>query len=299
MSTYQGEKFIKEQIQCILEQENVDVHLTIRDDGSTDNTVEKIKELQRVNEGKISLILGKNIGYVDSFLSALLKAENADYYAFSDQDDYWKKEKLYTAIKQLNESKAILYASGVTITDKELHPVGHSDTNSMINTAQCYFARMRLPGCTFVFTKKLKDKVNTVYQVNRQEFHYRIPGHDSLVAGLAFCLGKVFIDNHNYIYHRRSENSVTSGGNGLGKRLHTEMRVIFHHKCYRSNVAKLIANSCGDEIKDSETRHFINTISTYRKNIGNRLKLVGYPGFSSGNKIIDLESKFCVLIGTY
>ena len=63
MSTYNGEKYVKNQIDSILAQENVYIHITIRDDGSKDNTCSVIKEIESKNPNKISFFEGENYGY--------------------------------------------------------------------------------------------------------------------------------------------------------------------------------------------------------------------------------------------
>lgn len=97
MSTYNGEKYLKEQIDSILSQEGVDVRLYIRDDGSSDRTTDILASYQEHKNVKIEK--GNNLGFAKSFLTALDECDEADYYAFSDQDDVWEKDKLSTAIE--------------------------------------------------------------------------------------------------------------------------------------------------------------------------------------------------------
>lgn len=83
MSTYNGEKYLKEQIDSILSQEGVDVRLYIRDDGSSDRTTDILASYQEHKNVKIEK--GNNLGFAKSFLTALDECDEADYYAFSDQ----------------------------------------------------------------------------------------------------------------------------------------------------------------------------------------------------------------------
>ena len=102
MSTYNGEKYLKEQIDSILSQEGVDVRLYIRDDGSSDRTTDILASYQEHKNVKIEK--GNNLGFAKSFLTALDECDEADYYAFSDQDDVWEKDKLSTAMEPENNS---------------------------------------------------------------------------------------------------------------------------------------------------------------------------------------------------
>lgn len=96
MSTYNGEKYLIEQIDSILNQSYENIHLFIRDDGSTDDTRSILNQF--MDNPKVTVIMGtKNLGYKNSFLSLLKTIVNTydeyQYFSFSDQDDIWMKEK--------------------------------------------------------------------------------------------------------------------------------------------------------------------------------------------------------------
>ena len=94
MSTYNGEKYLSQQIDSILNQKEIDVHLFIRDDGSYDNTWKLLEEYKQKYE-KINIISAKNVGVGNSFMNLLYSVPNIyDYYAFSDQDDIWEPNKI-------------------------------------------------------------------------------------------------------------------------------------------------------------------------------------------------------------
>lgn len=94
MSTYNGEEYLESQIKSILNQTYKKWQLYIRDDGSTDNTVNIIEKycaldprINFYNENSRN-----NVGVVHSFMELLENVE-ADYYMFSDQDDFWLKNR--------------------------------------------------------------------------------------------------------------------------------------------------------------------------------------------------------------
>lgn len=104
MSTYNGEKYISDQIESIMRQKtSADILLKIRDDGSKDDTCEIIEEKQSKYPGKIILIKGENIGYNNSFFYLIKNISGFEYYALSDQDDVWLEDKIETAIKNIEE----------------------------------------------------------------------------------------------------------------------------------------------------------------------------------------------------
>ena len=95
LSSYNGSKYIEEQINTIFHQDyDGDIEILIRDDGSEDNTRELIRQHETDEHRKITLITGKNVGPQKSFLELIRKAGNSDYYFFADQDDVWHCNKL-------------------------------------------------------------------------------------------------------------------------------------------------------------------------------------------------------------
>ncbi|MBR7166470.1 MAG: glycosyltransferase [Bacteroidaceae bacterium] len=96
MSTYNGMQYIREQLQSIYAQQGVDLSLLVRDDGSTDGTLQLLDEEQQA--GRLSWYSGKNLGPAFSFWDLLHNAPEAPYYAFCDQDDVWDADKLAVAV---------------------------------------------------------------------------------------------------------------------------------------------------------------------------------------------------------
>ena len=84
MSTYNGERFIREQLDSILNQTYKNIEVVVRDDGSKDKTVEIVKEYME-KYSNIVLYQGENLGFIKSFFELLNLAE-ADYYSYADQD---------------------------------------------------------------------------------------------------------------------------------------------------------------------------------------------------------------------
>ena len=100
MASYNGEKFIREQIDSILRQEGVEVSLVVRDDHSTDSTPEILREYEEA--GKISVLRDDiHLGAPNGFMKLLYEADPCDYYAFADQDDIWLPDKLSRAVNAI------------------------------------------------------------------------------------------------------------------------------------------------------------------------------------------------------
>ena len=100
MSTYNGEKYIREQIDSILHQKDVKVDIVVRDDGSKDNTQNILKNYSSKYKN-IKWSQGDNVGPCKSFLELLYSSGEYEYYAFADQDDYWYPNKLKAATEKM------------------------------------------------------------------------------------------------------------------------------------------------------------------------------------------------------
>lgn len=122
MSTYNGEKYLAEQINSILHQTDVDVNILVRDDGSRDSTVQMLEKYS-LRHKNIKYFLGENVGFVQSFSKLVCKAVDYgdfDFYAFADQDDVWYANKLVTAVNSLqmkSNDKPHLFASNCMLID--------------------------------------------------------------------------------------------------------------------------------------------------------------------------------------
>lgn len=208
MSTYNGEKYVAEQIDSILNQTYEDIRLYIRDDGSTDGTVEVLKRYAK--EPRVSVYEGKNVGYGPSFLRLLHKVSEGDYWAFSDQDDYWMPDKIERAVKTLadfddsSDSKLpLMYFHNFEVTDEELNRV--SVYNNMI------------PGYSFqmAITECLHMGFATVINASLREkmLHgniSKIISHDWWAELCVMEFGEVITDDYIGAKHRRLKKSVSS-----------------------------------------------------------------------------------------
>ncbi len=214
MATYNGEKYLPEQIDSILTQEGVDLTLVIRDDGSTDSTVAICEQYAR-NHANIDFTVNvRNKGCALNFMDMIyaVNVDEYDFFAFSDQDDYWLPEKLVKAIiqlKKITEESPALYYSEVLNTDSNLEN-GHTEYGPFAESA--YSLKMLLlvnwaTGCTMVWNRKMCHllKKAPLQEVPRM--------HDSWVHLVALTCGKVYADfDHSYIKRR------ITGANQVGER---------------------------------------------------------------------------------
>lgn len=209
MSTYNGEKFPREQIDSILAQKDVEVSLYIRDDMSSDGTVALLQEYTR-NNSNIHLNCGKkNLNVGNSFMKLVYSVpDSADYYALSDQDDIWLPDKLSVAIAMLEESGNCLYASNQENVDKDGNSMGLRYQNESIHLLPAEIvSKNMLAGCTMVFPLSFKRLLS---DENRRpsSLLLRKRIHDVWIATVASVAGGICYDERSFIQYRQHENNV-------------------------------------------------------------------------------------------
>lgn len=158
LSTYNGERYLAEQLESILRQENVTLSLVARDDGSQDHTWAILSDYAQryVN---LRLFRGENLGAANSFFWLLEHADaDAEYFALSDQDDVWLPNKLSRALLHLSpadDRAPLLYFSRFEIVDAELRHLAHSPPARRLGFANA-LVQNQATGCTMVLNRALR-----------------------------------------------------------------------------------------------------------------------------------------------
>ena len=202
LSTYNGEKYLKEQIDSLIGQNDVTVRIFIRDDGSTDNTLDILEQYRERIDMKI--IKGEKIGFAQSFWSLIKECDEEEYYAFCDQDDVWDSHKLIAAvsmISSLEKDEPILYTGNVIKVDANLNILEKKGfhANGVLSFANS-LKKTILPGCTFVFNKKLCQQL--------KKFNGDMIAHDWTTYSIAAATGTVIYDDIPYIRYRIHGNNT-------------------------------------------------------------------------------------------
>lgn len=268
MSTYNGERFITEQIYSLLNQVNVSLSILIRDDGSTDSTIEIIKAFQKKYKN-IKYYSGKNKGFAKSFWDLVLRADdNYDYYAFCDQDDIWCSKKMFQAINMIKCEKndiPILYTSNVTYINSNGQKIEHPKfQNGVLNVYQS-FQKSILPGCTFVFNRSAHTLI--------KRYNGRMYAHDWATYTIISSFGKVIYDPNEYIYYRIHDNN-TIGINSKFDDFKKKLSRFFNKSdCIRMKFARDFYDVYRDELKDSEWSKDIFYLGHYQEKLNYKFRL--------------------------
>ncbi len=214
MSTYNGEKYIDEQIKSLLNQHNVDLRIMIRDDGSTDETVKRISSFANDSSIPISIHQEDNVGVVKSFFSLIQAVSlECDYYAFCDQDDVWESRKLARAIELISSEKEgipVVYCSATNMVNEQLShlknwPERPRRQLSMYNA----LVENVCVGCTMVMNREAMKLIKE----NTPKHLGKIIMHDWWIYLCISTFGKVLFDEQSAILYRQHSSNVLGGEN--------------------------------------------------------------------------------------
>ena len=219
LAAYNGEKFIAEQIDSILNQTFQDFRLLIRDDGSSDNTQTIIEEYARKYPDKIEVVHDEAVcKRPNKNFMELLKHTKADYVMFCDQDDVWLPYKIQVTLwhmKELerkNPGKPALVFSGLKVVDENLYSMNRFIQYSLDIVEYEKFTNLMISnvvsGCTSMFNNALYSKFKGY--IEGMPF-----AHDSILAILAAMCGVIEHIPAAMILYRQHQNNA-SGYMGVG-----------------------------------------------------------------------------------
>lgn len=271
MSTYNGELFLREQIDSILIQRDVHVTLFIRDDGSNDDTLKIISTYGT----QIKLECSENVGVGNSFMNILRTAGcDYDYYAFCDQDDIWMPEKLAKAIEIIHPCKGpVCYCSNQMLINSNGKKIGER-YDSDIDTGYMYIlSNNPVSGCTMVWNRKLQELlIDDGRFPSAGILKKRI--HDVWVAMVASIAGTLVYDANSYILYRQHNGNVV--GVRRSSLLHEWKKKIIDPSLRngRSSLAKEIVEKYMDLIPDKQTIERLKIYAYYQDGWRNKLKLL-------------------------
>jgi len=208
MITYNGEKYVKDQIDSILKQLEDDDELIISDDSSTDSTVHIIKS---ITDSRIKLYPSNKFKNPTFNMENALKRAKGDIIIMSDQDDVWTTDKITTIKGYLSDYDYVV--SDCYITDSELNVV-HStrfiaEANIATNKYIALFKPTPYQGSCAAFNKKVLQRV--------LPFPKYIQSHDRWIGYVASFFYKYKLIPEKLIYYRRHGSNASTSSTGKSK----------------------------------------------------------------------------------
>ena len=295
ISAYNGAKHIERQLDSIFEQVGVNVQVLVRDDCSKDNTVEVVERYsQNHPQSKIDIIKGKNVGFAKSFWLGLLMCGNADYYAFADQDDVWKPNKLIRCIDAMRETDQVpqlayckMQRSDIQLNrlDEQVEILKPEQLTKKLTLIKTYNY-----GAATVINKSAKELVCRAW-----------PGvddlpHDMWVGTLCYWFGKVYYVDEELYYWIRYDTSVTGEGT-KGTAIQYRLKKTLQKKSY-PNLGPAMLEFYGDLLQP-EDRSFLEKTSDYKTVFKDKLSLLFDPTFKRLTASGTLALKLGILLNWY
>ena len=268
MSTYNGERYLKEAVDSVLQQTGCQVSLLVRDDGSSDDTVSILERYRE--QGMLDYYNGNNVGPAYSFIDLLYHAPAADYYAFADQDDIWDPDKLATAIDAIREypTPAVYHSNArlIAANGEEVHRLLHEkeyDLNYL--TLLCSGG---LLGCTVVFNRSMLETIIA------KEPPAAVRMHDYYLGAVCMSVGgTVVYDPTPHLGYRQHDS------NAIGVAYSAREKVLQKWKKFKNKGTYSIGEQAAQILRDYsddmplERRKECSAVADYDKHIWNTVRI--------------------------
>lgn len=272
LASYNGSKFINEQIESIKNQSYKNWKLIASDDASNDATVEILKHFQlQFGSDKFLIKTGPQKGHCQNFLSmTCADIAKTKYYAYCDQDDIWMPDKIERAIKYIDTIPSCvpaLYCSRTLCIDEQSKPLHLSSLFNKTPDFKNALVQNIAGGNTMVFNNAARELIKKAGLTN-------VPAHDwwtyLLVTG---CGGEVYYDPvPSILYRQHEENQVGDNSSLSAHILRLKMLLKGNYKDYNNrNIAALQANI---DILTAENQRTLNTFAQFR-NMGLLRRIYG------------------------
>lgn len=281
VATYNGEKYIREQLDSLLNQTVKEINIVICDDKSTDNTFSILKEYESKYSKKIKVVRNEvNTGSAKHNFFKMILENKDDYVMMCDQDDVWKKDKVEVTLNKMKELELkhgnrtpILVHTDLTVVDKDLNVISESYKYRM----KANFNKTKLnnviiqniaAGCTTMINRSLCEII--------REPKYCVM-HDWWLVLVASAFGIVdHVDRSTIYYRQHGANEVGSG----------------NIRSFKYRFKRLINNKDIKKAVNETYDQCENLIDTYKDKLSdNQIKLLeNYISIPSKNKISKIRT---------
>ena len=225
IATYNGERFIREQIDSILRQLSSYDEIIVSDDGSTDDTISIIDS---INDKRIRIIEGPRKHSPTPNFECAMKVAKGDYIFMADQDDVWKPNKVEVCIEWLHKYDCVV--SDAEVTDSNLNPLYPSlYTIMQVRQGRIYNTIWKngYTGCCMAFRRNVLNA--------SLPFPKNIPMHDIWIGNVAAYKYNMKFIPDKLIYFRRHNETISCNGKGSKYSIWQQMK-------FRWSIIKNIVN---------------------------------------------------------
>lgn len=258
MSSYNGEKYIEDQLKSIQGQERPADEVLIRDDGSTDNTVKIARHFIQTHHLKNWRVEvnSQNLGWRENFVQGMLEAQG-NLIFFCDQDDVWRSEKLklMEKVMQGNPQINVLASNYQKLLGNELDKIGPYPAGQQVKKIGLYnnYMFVKAPGCTYCVRKEFAQATAKVWN---KEYP-----HDALVWELALFTDSLYLYTKPLIKWRQHQTSAFSKESRLLKTKSKKYRWLEESQRFNNSIREFLAVNNGQV--DNEKKRLLEATDKY------------------------------------
>ena len=276
MATYNGAKYIQEQLDSFAKQHYQPFELVVCDDGSTDETLQIIGEFAATSSFPVRIYRNEtNLGFANNFMKCASLCKG-DWIAFSDQDDVWfpeKFSKVVNLIEQRQSDKLVVVCHSADLVNEDLTPTGQRTPNFQrdeIKGINEHSGFLCIAGFTITFKAELLAEIDSSlrpgdYFAPEQKWQ----SHDKWIAMLANALGEVAYISESLALYRRHAGAFTGSHKNPSaiNRVRKSSLVGSEFYKFQSDAAKECANSfrkiCESMSNDEKKKNLLIAASKY------------------------------------
>lgn len=291
MSTYNGTRYLGEQLESIYKQKGVEVSLLVRDDGSTDGTLSLLDKEQ--SAGRLQWYTGENLGPAYSFWHLLQSAADSDFYAFCDQDDVWDGDKLSVAVDAMRgdgDSPAVYFCQ-TRLVDEKLNEIPSVTISPLLTYGESLIYHF-VTGCTMVINRAMRKEL----------LRYRpsfIRMHDIWIYNVAQAIGaSVHFDKVPHMSYRQHSANVVGQVNSAAFVWKNRWKRIKKNEHIRSRLAMELLKGYADKMSP-RNRALTELAANYRSGVGAWLKLLFAPALRCAPLSINISGRIAILFGIF
>jgi glycosyltransferase involved in cell wall biosynthesis len=230
LTTFNGVRFLEEQLTSLFGQQGVEIEIMVNDDGSTDGTIE-VLDKWRAKGFNISVSQSKGLGPTRAFLSLLQSCGDKQFVAFCDQDDIWEPNKLVSQVQLCKTSRAFMSFSERTYIDSLGRVIGNSRKLRNQPTFENALIENIAPGNTIFLNSSAIELINSYVSPN-------ITHYDSWIYLLVSGFGECEYISKPLVRYRLHENNHVGVGKFKVNRFETSALQFIHQASYLFKVSK-------------------------------------------------------------
>lgn len=306
MSVYNGTDYLAQQLSSIYAQQDVDVRLLVRDDGSGCTELHELLDAEQA-AGRLQWYEGQNLRPARSFMHLLQQAPEAEYYAFADQDDVWLPDKLAAAVAKLSRcdtaahatkcekgddgEEAALYFSQTQLVDADLQPLPNVVINPRLTFGEALVYQF-VGGNTMVFNHTLRQHL-----LRYEPTYLRM--HDIWIYDVALALGgHVVFDPTPHILYRQHDSNAVGQADSWLFRWRARMERLQHERHIRSRIASELLAGYADAMP-AAYRSLAETAAQATTSWRARWRMLSDKAYDPADAAIARSYKIAVMLGLF